>query len=231
MKSKVSDSSLFTLHSSLSRTLHSSLNPWEGVGLLQRIISVIITSTAATATSRVSILLRILTSPLKPVNRSRLHGTRSDRLVSVASHLRYEPYADALDLFSTDLLLLLNTLLLCIDVIAEAAQSIKFHTASFSHEGTHHVSQLAKNIGISQYAVDELGEIEYIELPVEDEDVIVGEDIGLLESSNNSQSIYAPISGTIIAVNEELVPLKCKPSWGLLPPNESQIFVKPLTSN
>lgn len=59
-------------------------------------------------------------------------------------------------------------------------------------------------VGISQYAVDELGEIEYIELPVEDEDVIVGEDIGLLESSNNSQSIYAPISGTIIAVNEEL---------------------------
>ena len=59
-------------------------------------------------------------------------------------------------------------------------------------------------VGISQYAVDELGEIEYIELPMEDEDVIVGEDIGLLESSNNSQSIYAPISGTIIAVNEEL---------------------------
>ena len=59
-------------------------------------------------------------------------------------------------------------------------------------------------VGISQYAVDELGEIEYIELPVEDEDVIVGEDIGLLESASNSQSIYAPISGTIIAVNEEL---------------------------
>ena len=59
-------------------------------------------------------------------------------------------------------------------------------------------------VGISQYAVDELGEIEYIELPMEDEDVIVGEDIGLLESSANSQSIYAPLSGTIIAVNEEL---------------------------
>ena len=59
-------------------------------------------------------------------------------------------------------------------------------------------------VGISQYAVDELGEIEYIELPPEDEDVIVGEDIGLLESASNSQSIYAPISGTIIAVNEEL---------------------------
>ena len=59
-------------------------------------------------------------------------------------------------------------------------------------------------VGISQYAVDELGEIEYIELPVEDEDVIVGEDIGLLESSASSQSIYAPVSGTIIAVNEEL---------------------------
>lgn len=59
-------------------------------------------------------------------------------------------------------------------------------------------------VGVSQYAVDELGEIEYIELPIEEEDVIVGEDIGLLESASNSQSIYAPISGTIVAINEDL---------------------------
>lgn len=59
-------------------------------------------------------------------------------------------------------------------------------------------------VGMSQYAIDELGEINYIELPLEDEDVIVGEDIGLLESLQDSHSIYAPLSGTIIAVNEEL---------------------------
>lgn len=59
-------------------------------------------------------------------------------------------------------------------------------------------------VGMSQYAIDELGEINYIELPLEDEDVIVGDDIGLLESLQDSLSIYAPLSGTIIAVNEEL---------------------------
>ena len=59
-------------------------------------------------------------------------------------------------------------------------------------------------VGISQYAVDELGEIDYIELPLEDEDIIVGDDIGLLESASDSLSIYAPLSGTIVAVNEEL---------------------------
>ena len=59
-------------------------------------------------------------------------------------------------------------------------------------------------VGISQYAVDELGDIEYIELPLEDEDIIVGDDIGLLESNTESMSIYAPLSGTIVAVNDEL---------------------------
>ncbi len=59
-------------------------------------------------------------------------------------------------------------------------------------------------VGMSQHAVDELGDIDYIELPLEDEDVIVGDDIGLLESTKDSLSIYAPLSGTIVAVNEEL---------------------------
>ena len=59
-------------------------------------------------------------------------------------------------------------------------------------------------VGISQHAADELGDIDYIELPLEDEDIIVGDDIGLLESTVDSMAIYAPLSGTILAVNEEL---------------------------
>lgn len=59
-------------------------------------------------------------------------------------------------------------------------------------------------VGMSQYAIDDMGEINYIELPMEDEDIIVGDDIGLLESLENTHSIYAPLSGTITAVNEEL---------------------------
>ena len=59
-------------------------------------------------------------------------------------------------------------------------------------------------VGISQHAADELGDIDYIELPLEDEDIIVGDDIGLLESTVDSMAIYAPLSGTILTVNEEL---------------------------
>ena len=59
-------------------------------------------------------------------------------------------------------------------------------------------------VGVSQYAIDELGEVDYLELPLEDEDVIVGDDIGLLESLSDSLSIYAPVSGTIVSVNDEL---------------------------
>lgn len=59
-------------------------------------------------------------------------------------------------------------------------------------------------VGISQHAIDELGEISYIELPLEDEDIIVGDDIGLLESVTDEINIYSPLSGTIMAVNEEL---------------------------
>jgi len=49
-----------------------------------------------------------------------------------------------------------------------------------------------------------MGDIDYIELPLEDEDVIVGDEIGLVESNVDSMEIYAPISGTIVAVNDEL---------------------------
>ena len=59
-------------------------------------------------------------------------------------------------------------------------------------------------IGISQHAIDEFGEINGLELPPEDEDVIVGDDIGLLEFANDDITIYTPLSGTIISVNDDL---------------------------
>lgn len=59
-------------------------------------------------------------------------------------------------------------------------------------------------VGISTYAVDQMGEITYVELPLEDDDVIVGDTLGLIESTENSCNIYSPLSGTIVAVNDEL---------------------------
>jgi glycine cleavage system H protein len=59
-------------------------------------------------------------------------------------------------------------------------------------------------IGITQYAVDELGDIVYIELPEVGRSVTKGEEIGTVESVKTVSSIYAPLSGTITRINAEL---------------------------
>ena len=59
-------------------------------------------------------------------------------------------------------------------------------------------------VGVSRYIVDKLGDISYVELPKEGTDVIVGDDIGVIESITESEDVYSPISGTIIAVNHNL---------------------------
>ena len=59
-------------------------------------------------------------------------------------------------------------------------------------------------IGVSEYAVNELGDITYVELPAEDEDLIVGDVLGVVESVKTSADIYSPISGTVSAVNDAL---------------------------
>ena len=59
-------------------------------------------------------------------------------------------------------------------------------------------------IGISEYAAETLGEITYVELPGEEDDFIIGDTLGVVESDDASVDIYAPISGTVIAVNDAL---------------------------
>ena len=59
-------------------------------------------------------------------------------------------------------------------------------------------------IGISEYAAEELGEITYVELPEEDDDFIIGDRLGEVESDKASCDIYSPISGTVSIVNENL---------------------------
>ncbi|MBR7103835.1 MAG: glycine cleavage system protein GcvH [Lentisphaeria bacterium] len=59
-------------------------------------------------------------------------------------------------------------------------------------------------VGISEYAAEELGEITYVELPEVDDDFIIGDRLGEVESDKASCDIYAPISGTVTDVNENL---------------------------
>lgn len=59
-------------------------------------------------------------------------------------------------------------------------------------------------IGITDYAQDSLGDIIFVELPFEEEEYEAGESLGVIESVKAVVDIYAPVSGEIIEVNEEL---------------------------
>ena len=59
-------------------------------------------------------------------------------------------------------------------------------------------------IGVSDFAQSEMGDITYVDAPSEGDSVAKGEDFGALESVKASSELYAPVSGEVVAVNEEL---------------------------
>lgn len=59
--------------------------------------------------------------------------------------------------------------------------------------------------GISDFAQQQLGDIVYLELPEEGEEVKQGEPMGVVESTKGANDIYAPVSGTIVEVNTALI--------------------------
>jgi len=59
-------------------------------------------------------------------------------------------------------------------------------------------------IGISDFAQSELGDIVFVELPEVGATISVDEPFGSVESVKTVSELYAPISGTIVEVNEEL---------------------------
>lgn len=59
-------------------------------------------------------------------------------------------------------------------------------------------------VGITHIAADALGEIVFVELPEVGDEIEAGEPFGEIESTKSVSDIYAPVSGEIVAVNEEL---------------------------
>ena len=59
-------------------------------------------------------------------------------------------------------------------------------------------------IGVSDFAQAEMGDITYVDMPDEDDEVVKGEDFGALESVKASSELYSPVSGKVIACNEAL---------------------------
>ena len=59
-------------------------------------------------------------------------------------------------------------------------------------------------IGISDFAQDELGDVVFVELPDEGDELVHDEAFGVVESIKAVSDLYAPVSGEVVAVNEKL---------------------------
>ena len=59
-------------------------------------------------------------------------------------------------------------------------------------------------VGITDHAQDALGDVVYVELPEPEQWVAAREEAGVVESVKAASDIYAPVTGTVVAINEQL---------------------------
>src|SRR5688500_2664195 len=57
-------------------------------------------------------------------------------------------------------------------------------------------------IGITDHAQQLLGDMVFVELPEEGDEVEAGEELGVVESVKAASDFYAPVSGKVIAINQ-----------------------------
>jgi glycine cleavage system H protein len=74
---------------------------------------------------------------------------------------------------------------------------------SKTHEWAH-VEAGVCTVGLTQYAVDQLQDIIFIDLPDVDDPVSAGDSFAEIESVKSVNDLYSPVSGDVIAVNEKL---------------------------
>ena len=59
-------------------------------------------------------------------------------------------------------------------------------------------------IGITDYAQEQLGNVVYVDMPEEGDEVTATEDFGAVESVKSASDLISPVSGTVLEVNEAL---------------------------
>jgi glycine cleavage system H protein len=73
-----------------------------------------------------------------------------------------------------------------------------------SHEWARVEDDGTVTVGISDHAQEALGDVVFVELPEEGAELSAGDEAGVVESVKAASDIYAPISGTVVAVNSAL---------------------------
>jgi glycine cleavage system H protein len=74
-----------------------------------------------------------------------------------------------------------------------------------SHEWVQFLDDTTARIGISDFAQNELGDLVFISLPEEGDEVSVGESFADVESVKAVSNVFSPVSGTVKAINENLL--------------------------
>ncbi|GAA5525199.1 glycine cleavage system H protein [Microbulbifer aestuariivivens] len=73
-----------------------------------------------------------------------------------------------------------------------------------SHEWARLEEDGTVTVGISDHAQDALGDVVYVELPEVGATLAAGDEAGVVESVKAASDIYSPVSGEVIAINEDL---------------------------
>jgi glycine cleavage system H protein len=60
-------------------------------------------------------------------------------------------------------------------------------------------------VGITDFAADKLGDVVFVELPSSGSDVTAGQVCGEIESTKSVGELYAPLTGEVVEVNDEVV--------------------------
>ena len=59
-------------------------------------------------------------------------------------------------------------------------------------------------IGITDYAQSQLGNVVYVDMPAEEDEVTAGEEFGAVESVKAASDLFSPVSGEVVEVNSAL---------------------------
>lgn len=75
---------------------------------------------------------------------------------------------------------------------------------SSDHEWLRNEADGTLVLGITDHAQQALGELVYVELPEEGRSVVAGDALAVVESTKAASDVYAPVAGTVVAVNRAL---------------------------
>ncbi|MBF0610635.1 MAG: glycine cleavage system protein GcvH [Magnetococcales bacterium] len=72
------------------------------------------------------------------------------------------------------------------------------------HEWVRRLDNHQVEVGITSYAVDQLGDVVFVDLPQVGATLQAGRPFGTVESVKSLSDLFAPVSGTVLEVNQEL---------------------------